>query len=314
VTITDDLIPQALSVLVALGFPKAQCNERSALCLLALLNFSPGKNWEQTEQPLLGITPMMQWILQHYQKEYAANTRETLRRQTIHQFVDAGLLHYNPDQPDRAVNSPKAVYQITATALVLLQSFGSDTWAGNLAVYLSNNSSLTARYASERQLLRLQVALEGGQNITLSPGQHSALITSIITDFAPRFAPGSELVYAGDTGDKLGYLNAILLKDMAIELDLHGKMPDVILYYREKHWLLLVEAVTSHGPIDNKRHAELAHLFAASTAGLVYVTAFPDRTVMKRYRGEIAWESEVWVADAPSHLIHFDGTRFLGPY
>jgi hypothetical protein len=35
---------------------------------------------------------------------------------------------------------------------------------------------------------------------------------------------------------------------------------------------------------------------------------------MSRYLGEIAWETEVWVADAPSHLIHFNGERFLGPY
>ena len=97
-------------------------------------------------------------------------------------------------------------------------------------------------------------------------------------------------------------------------VDKHGKMPDVILYYREKNWLLLVESVTSSGPVDGKRHAELARLFAVATAGLVYVTAFPSRSVMTRYLGEIAWETEVWVADAPSHLIHFNGPRFLGPY
>ena len=75
-----------------------------------------------------------------------------------------------------------------------------------------------------------------------------------------------------------------------------------------------MESVTSHGPVDGKRHAELAQLFAESTAGLVFVTAFPDRVVMSQYVGEIAWETEVWVADAPSHLIHFNGVRFLGPY
>jgi adenine-specific DNA-methyltransferase len=97
-------------------------------------------------------------------------------------------------------------------------------------------------------------------------------------------------------------------------VDLHGKMPDVVLHYVPKNWLILVESVTSHGPVDGKRHAELADLFRASTAGLVYVTAFPSRVVMSRYLAEIAWETEVWVADAPSHLIHFDGERYLGPY
>ena len=101
---------------------------------------------------------------------------------------------------------------------------------------------------------------------------------------------------------------------LGVTLDSHGKMPDVLLYFNEKNWLLLIESVTSHGPVDGKRHGELASLFANSTAGLVFVTAFPNRKLMGRYLGEIAWETEVWVADSPSHLIHFNGTRFLGPY
>ena len=140
------------------------------------------------------------------------------------------------------------------------------------------------------------------------------LIRAIIEDFAQRFAPGSVLVYAGDTGDKWGYFDAPLLAGLGVDVDSHGKMPDVVLHFVEKNWLLLVESVTSHGPVDGKRHTELAKLFAGSAAGLVYVTAFPNRSIMGRYLPEIAWETEVWVADAPSHLIHFNGVRFLGPY
>jgi hypothetical protein len=126
--------------------------------------------------------------------------------------------------------------------------------------------------------------------------------------------PGAVLVYAGDTGKKWGYFDAVLLAKLGVNVDAHGKMPDVVLLYPERNWLVLVESVTSHGPVGGKRHAELAKLFAGSTAGLVYVTAFPSRVIMSRYLDEIAWETEVWVADAPSHLIHFNGERFLGPY
>ncbi len=153
-----------------------------------------------------------------------------------------------------------------------------------------------------------------GRKIALSPGEHSELIRAIIEEFGPRFAPGSTLVYAGDTGDKWGYFDAALLAKLGVEIDAHGKMPDVVLHYVERNWLLLVESVTSHGPVDGKRHAELTKLFAGATAGLVYVTAFPNRAVMARYLGEIAWETEVWIAETPSHLIHFNGERFLGPY
>lgn len=308
------LIKVAGQIIISLGLPRAQQNERSSLCLLALLNLTPGKAWAEAENPLIGITPIMDWVRKHYGKEYAPNTRETVRRQTIHQFCDAGIVLYNPDNPKRSVNSPKTVYQIEPAVLSLLRSFDTPAWHDSLMAYLAERETLISRYAGEREQNRIPVEIAQGKKITLSPGEHSELIRAIIEDFSSRFAPGSVLIYAGDTGDKWGYFDAPLLAELGIEVDLHGKMPDVVLHYTAKNWLLLVESVTSHGPVDGKRHAELAQLFAGSIAGLVYVTAFPNRSIMGRYLAEIAWETEVWVADAPSHLIHFNGERFLGPY
>ncbi|EHZ0206904.1 restriction endonuclease [Escherichia coli] len=310
----NDYIEAAQQIIASLGLPRAQQNERSALCLLALLNLTPGKAWANAENPLVGITPIMNWVREHYGKVYAPNTRETFRRQSMHQFCAAGVALYTPDKPDRPVNSPKAVYQIEPAALSMLRTFGSPAWHDSLATYLAERETLVTRYAKEREQNRIPVEIAAGQQITLSPGEHSELIRAIIEDFAPRFAPGSVLVYAGDTGEKWGYFDAPLLAGLGVDVDSHGKMPDVVLHFTAKNWLLLVESVTSHGPVDGKRHAELARLFAGSTAGLVYVTAFPNRSIMGRYLGEIAWETEVWVADAPSHLIHFNGVRFLGPY
>lgn len=310
----NDYIEAAHKIIIALGLPRAQQNERSALSLLALLNLTPGKAWANAESPLVGITPIMDWARDYYGKEYAPNTRETFRRQTMHQFCDAGIALYNPDKPDRPVNSPKAVYQIEPTVLALLRTFGTSGWHDSLTAYLAERETLIARYAKERDQNRIPVEIAPGKEITLSPGEHSDLIRAIIEDFAPRFAPSSVLIYAGDTGDKWGYFDAPLLAGLGVDVDSHGKMPDVVLHYKARNWLLLVESVTSHGPVDGKRHAELSALFTGSTAGLVYVTAFPNRAAMGRYLGDIAWETEVWVADAPSHLIHFNGERFLGPY
>lgn len=307
-------IKQALQILSELGFPRAQQNERSALCLLSLLGLTRDKTWLQATNPLMGITPIMDWARLHYQKKYAPNTRETIRRQTMHQFVDAGIAVYNPDDPSRPVNSPYAVYQIECSALDLLRTFGSSAWKANLKGYLAERPTLSEKNAQQRAFEKIPVEVTPGQSIKLSPGDHSELIKAVIESFAPRFAPGCTLAYAGDTGDKWGYFDKVLLEKLGVSIDAHGKMPDVVLYYRSRNWLLLVESVTSHGPMDAKRHRELAQLFAKSTAGLVYVTAFPNRSVMARYLGEIAWESEVWVADAPTHLIHFNGVRFLGPY
>lgn len=304
----------AMRILETVGLPRAQLNERSVLTLLSLMDLRPDRSWQDAKVPLMGITPMMDWMRQHYSKAYAPNSRETIRRQTMHQFVEAGIALYNPDDPKRAVNSPKAVYQIEPHFAAALKTFGTDAWKAEIANFVKRQQSLVERYAAEREQNRIPVTLSDGKTLTLSAGDHSELIRDIIEDFGSRFVPGGKLVYAGDTGEKWGYFDNVLLASLKIDPGSHGKMPDVVLYDAERNWLLLIESVTSHGPVDGKRHTELTRLFSSSSAGLVYVTAFPTRAIMGRYLGEIAWETEVWVAEAPSHLIHFNGDRYLGPH
>lgn len=232
-------IINALKIIEELGLPRAQRNERSALCLLALLNLTPNKSWHQSENPLIGITPMMDFSRINYNTEYAPNTRETFRRQTMHQFVAAGIALYNPDNPTRPVNSPKAVYQIESETLALIKQFGTNTWNQSLQSYLLKRQTLVSRYAKERELnkISLRVAEEG--QVYLTPGDHSNLIKSIVEEFAPRFAPGGTLVYAGDTGSKFSYFNETLLAELGVTIDSHGKMPDVIIYYSEKKLVIV---------------------------------------------------------------------------
>jgi len=305
---------QALAIITALGLPRAQQNERTALCLLALLNLNEDGNWADIQSPLIGITPIMEFARQAYGVEYKPNTRESIRRQSMHQLVDAGVVVLNPDDPQRPINSPKTVYQIEETAFDLLSTYGSDQWQQSLDTYLESVETLTAKYAKARDMQQIPVTVAPGKLINISPGAHSILIKAIIEDFGARYVPGGVLIYAGDTGEKWGYFDESLLKELGVTIDSHGKMPDVVIYYPEKNWLLLVESVTSHGPVDGKRHEELKKLFASSKAPIVYVTAFPSRAIMAPYLAVIAWETEVWCADAPTHLIHFNGVRFLGPY
>ena len=150
--------------------------------------------------------------------------------------------------------------------------------------------------------------------LKLTGGGQNDLVKRIIEDFCPRFTPGGVLVYVGDTGNKQRHLEEGYLKRLGVTFDEHGKMPDVVVHFPEKNWLFLIEAVPSHGPIGLKRHNELKDLFKVAKAGLIFVTAFLTRRAMTKYLSEIAWETEVWIADAPSHIIHFNGERFLGPY
>ena len=309
----DTKLQQAYDILVQLGMPRQQLNERTALCLLCLLDMTPEKLWNQASNPLVGITPIMSWSREHYQREYAPNTRETFRRQSMHQFIEAGICLYNPDKPDRPVNSPKAVYQIEFNLLQVLQTYGTEQYETMLHSYLQQRQTLAQMYAREREMNMIPLQLTDGQTILLSAGDHSQLIKDIVTDFGARYVPGGVLVYAGDTGNKHGFFDVDLLASLGVQLDNHGKLPDVVIYNPEKNWLFLIEAVTSHGPVSPKRLLELEDLLKNCNVGKVYVTAFPDMTEFKKHSNNIAWETEVWLMEVPDHMIHFNGDRFMGP-
>jgi hypothetical protein len=215
-------IEEALEILEALGFPRQQQNERSALTLLSLLDLKPEDAWEAASDPLMGITPMMEFFAKHYGKRYAPNTRETVRRQTVHQFVQAGLVVPNPDKPSRPTNSPMAVYQIEPSALELVREYGRPRWGRHLEGYLRAVETLKKLYARERDIRRIPVKLANGQEIKLSPGGQNVLIKRIIDDFCPFFTPGGHMIYVGDTQRKWAYFDAKKLKELGVHVQEHG--------------------------------------------------------------------------------------------
>ena len=307
-------LEEAIEILKKFGMPSEQQNERTAYCLLSLLNVTPEKAWKNAENPLVGITPMMTFAKEYYNKIYAPNSRETFRRFSTHQLVQAGIVLYNPDKPNRPVNSPKAVYQISPAALKVIKTFGTSDFEPLLSDFIQNQSTLAAQYAHEREMNMVSVKIKKNHMIQISPGKHSELIRDIIEQLAPRFLPNSTLIYVGNTGEKWGYYDQELAGNLLFNVQEHGKMPDVILYVEDKRWLVLIESVTSHGPVDSKRYIELEELFSNVSADKVYISAFPDKKTFTHYVQDIAWETEAWIADNPTHMIHFNGDKFLGPH
>ena len=307
-------VQEALTVLRSVGVQRGQLNERSALTLLALLDLGPEDSWADSTAPLRGVTEIMGWMSDRYGKSYAPNTRETIRRFTLHQFMGMGLVVLNPDDPGRPVNSPNNAYQVHASVLELVKSHGTDGWEKSLAEFLGPLALRDRLSERERDMAQIPVELPGGAELLLSAGGQNVLVKDIIEEFAPRFVPGGYVVYVGDAGDKYLLYDAEYMAELGVVIDEHGRMPDVVIHHVERDWLIVIEAVTSHGPVNPLRRAQLKELFANCRSGLVYVTTFQDRDAMRRYLSEIAWETEVWVADAPTHLIHFDGEKFLGPY
>jgi len=302
-------IKEALEILIDLGMPRGQQNDRTALCLLALLDVREYTAWKQAKARLIGITPMMEFAKSYYKKNYAPNSRETFRRFSIHQLVEAGIALYNPDKPERPVNSPNAVYQISPLALETIKKYGSKKYSVAIMDFHKNIGSLSEKYKSPRQME--MIPIKNIPMISLSPGEHSQLIKEIIEHFAPRFIPGAILLYAGDAGSKWNFYDKKTVSKLGLEISEHGKMPDCLFYYNPKKWLIFVEATTSHGPVDNKRRTELNKLFKTPIK-CIFVSAFPDKKTFIKFSGEIAWETEVWLADNPTHLIHFNGDKFLG--
>ena len=301
-------------MLADLGFAPKQRNQTAAYSLLALLDLLPEASWSEAQAPLRGITPIIDFISTAYRVRYAPNTRETIRDDAVKFFVEEGLLLRNPDDPQRPTNSGRTVYQIEPTALALLRNVGTERWPEALRKYLESRESLKQEIVRKRTLARVPVTLPDGSRVALSPGGQNPLIKAIIEDFCPAFTPGGIILYVGDTESKFVHLAAPELETLGVALNSADKMPDVIIHYTARNWLLLIEAVTSAGPVDGKRRKELKDLFSRCKAGLIFVTAFENRRTMQSFIAQIAWESEVWIADDPDHMIHFDGERFLGPY
>ncbi len=304
----------ARTVLEVLGMDSERTNERSALVFLALLGLGVDSLWKEAANPMLGTRAIMDFIRDNYEREYAPNSRETVRRFTLHQFAEAHVLVKNPDQPDRPVNSPKSNYQITPEALSVIRTYGTTDWDVAVQTYLEDVPGLKAKYDAARAMDRIPLTLPNGAEFTLSPGGQNVLLKSMVEDFCALYTPGGEVLYVGDASDKWAFFERDRFSSLGVTLDEHGKMPDLVVFLPSRNWLILMEAASSHGPVDSKRHDELATLFSESTAGLVYVSCFPDRATLRKYVATVAWETEVWCADQPTHMIHYNGERFLGPY
>ncbi|NOU46999.1 MAG: restriction endonuclease [Bacteroidales bacterium] len=315
-------LTEAQQILEAIGLPKRQQNERSALTLLALCNLKENDSWKDAQRTSMSVVGnrenakyagVLRFIAEHYNKQYAENSRETIRRQTLHQFVQAGIVEHNPENPQLPTNSKDNHYRLTGAALQVVRAYGTKKWKPELDLFSQNIGSLQEKYHKKRNLQLIPVKLSNGKVLKFSPGKHNLVQVAIIKEFASRFATDSELLYVGDTANKYLYIDEISLNTIGIPLNEHGKLPDVILFDKKNNWLFMIEAVTSHGPVSPKRLIELEEMLKACKLGKVYVSAFPDFREFKKHTAEIAWETEVWIMDFPEHMIHFNGDRFMGP-
>ena len=307
-------IDEAKSILEALGMPPAQCNRMSGLTLIALCGLTPNKPWAKARRSGLTITKgIMHHMLEHYGVDYAPNTRETVRRQVLHQFEQGRVADRNPFEPDLPTNSPRTNYAISESALNVVRLYGTKGWSRAVNDFRHNFGTLSRRYQQKRRRGMISVKLLDGRALNLSSGRHNRVQKAIVEEFAPRFAQGATLLYLGDTANKNLHVDESGLARIGVQITGGSKLPDVVLHDPKRNWVFLVEAVTSHGPMTSTRVIQLKEMFESCECGQVYVSAFPDMQGFRRHIRQLAWDTEVWLCSDPDHMIHFNGDRFVGP-
>lgn len=302
------------AILEALGLPLAQQTVIASYTLLALADLTESGKWSHAKRRSLRIHDILAFAAVTYGRTYAENTRETVRRQVLHQFEQARVVDRNPNDPNLPTNSPRTHYALSDEALRVIRAYKTGRFAAEARKFHKSHGALLEVYRAARARRMIPVKLPSGSELVLSPGKHNALQAAVIKDFAPRFVPGASVLYLGDAANKTLHHEKLLLERLGVPLTKHDKLPDVLLYAARKRWLFLIEAVTSHGPVSPKRMRELELALAECSLDRVYVSAFPSFSEFKRHVHNIAWETEVWVAEMPDHMIHFNGEKFLGPY
>lgn len=301
-------IEEARAILKELQVPAKQQTDLCCFVILAMANVKEQDLWSNATNDWIRIHDVIVYTKKYFGVTYAENSRETFRKQAMHHFRNAAFIEDN----GKATNSPNYRYRLTDEMLSLIQSYETDSWESEKMNFLKVHETLIDLYNSKRTMEKMPVRING-DNFTFSTGKHNKLQKAIIEEFAPRFAPDSECLYVGDTIKKDLVKNVAKLKELGFAITLHDKMPDVVLYAEENNWLYFIESVTSVGPMDPKRIKEIEEMTKSVKAGRIYVTAFLDFKTFKKFSESLAWETEVWIADMPDHMIHLNGDRFLGP-
>ena len=303
-----DKINEARELLKMLGMPKTQQADICCYVLLAMAGIKQDTLWKDAGNEWIRIHDIIQFANTYYGSTYAENSRETFRKQALHHFRNAALVEDN----GKATNSPNYRYRLTEETLQMVRTFQTSEWQKSVSRFLEYHEKLVDMYASKKKMTMMPVRINGA-DFQFSIGRHNELQKAIIQEFAPRFAPNSECLYVGDTIEKDLVKNVDKLKELGFEITLHDKMPDVVLYREDKDWIYFVESVTSVGPMDAKRILEITEMTKSVAAGKIFVTAFLDFKTYKRFSENLAWETEVWIAEMPEHMIHLNGDKFLGP-
>lgn len=316
------MIIEALEILQALGIPLVgltkRRKEKLAKVFLSVAGLQPNMSWSETKDNDAAFQLMSKQIITHmnthWGEKISLGSYDDIRREDLVLPVAALIVLNSAKNPNANTNDGTRGFAISPLAATAIRQYGTTGWTQAVVNFHQGRPSLATELSRIRGLARVSVRINFNKELTFSPGGHNELQKAIIESFLPIFGHGADVLYVGDTAQKSLFLDVDGLKNINFFELAHDKLPDVVAYSSEKNWLYLIEAVTTANPISEMRRRVLMQAASACTADLIFVTAFPDRDTYRKFSTDIAWETEVWLADAPEHMIHLNGDKFLGPH
>lgn len=284
-----------------------------AVCFLAVAGVT--SDWKSaTSHKYLKTRDIINFVNLHFEENISTGSYDNIRRNDLKLLVVADIVINSGDKHSSATNDPTRGYSIHPDFRNLIISYNTNSWSDELAKFNLNRPSLSEQLSRKREIEKIPIKLPDGKALELSTGEHNQLQKQIIEQFLPRFGSDCEVFYIGDTSKKMLHIEEKKLSQIGFFELSHEELPDIIAYSRKKNWLYLIEAVHTSGPMSEIRVFELKKLLKECSAELIFVTAFLTKTEFKKWIIDIAWETEVWIADNPDHLVHFNGHKFLGAY
>ncbi len=317
-----ELLNESLLVLEQLGIPTEGLTnrrlERLAMVFLSLADVRDSGSWKNAKghdaNRSLRSRDIIDYLNTHFEEQISKGSYDDIRRQELKLLTLGQLVDTSAGNPNSSRNDPRRSYAIAPELVPVLRTVGTTKWKPALTKFLSGIETLTQAISEVRLTHIIPVKLPSGVTLKFSPGPHNLLQKAIIEEFLPRYGYGAEVLYVGDAADKYPVHDKERLKELDFFELSHGELPDVVAFSSERKWLYLIEAVHSSGPVSPIRHLELSRLTARCKADIVFVTAFLNRDAFRKFAADISWETEVWIAEAPDHLIHFNGDSFMGPH
>ncbi len=217
------LICQTLEILETFGIPidkmTPRRSERMALAFLAVIHKDINNSWrdikDSSDSASLKTRDIIDILNDKYEENISSGSYDDIRRKDLKFLLLGGIiLHSNPTSARNDSTRGYVLNPFYAEFIRNIKSKISSAWKSYVKKKLKNEKSVKDMLVSKRNIQKIPVKLPSGEKITFSPGEHNLLQKAIIEEFLPRYGYGCEILYVGDTADKLLLKNESKLKEL----------------------------------------------------------------------------------------------------